>query len=547
LSDRETQKLEFLQRMRGPAGLLPFGQECLQIKTKDSRVIPFELNKVQRRCHEMLEQQREEKGWVRALILKGRQPGISTYVAARYYRKTVMWKGVNTFILSHEQGSSDKLFEMVDRFQRNNPIAPHVGASNAKELIFDKLDSSYTVATAGSKGAGRGSTMQLFHGSEVAYWANAPAHFSSSVQAIPLLPGTEIILESTSNGAGGEFYERCLDAEAGRGDYQLIFLPWFLSDAVEYQRTPEAGFVLSNEADDGEMGEQEYADIYGVSLAQMCWRRYKILELRSGEAFRREYPAAPAEAWTAPPGMEPFITNTAVVRARKRVGIEAIGPLILGVDPASNGGDRFSIAARRGAVVQWVQYRNKIDHLEGTAWVRKLIDELNPARVNIDAGNIGQAIITGLKTLGPKYTDIVRGVNFGGTSQAKQAQPKVPGPRNRRAEMWGRLRDWLIAPEPSKLPDMDALQTDITAPKLEPQLNNDFQLESKDKMKKRGVRSPDLADSVALTFAFNEFFSAAQMQDAQPASFGSPPDLQIGPSARYSPPPMTTGGTSWMG
>lgn len=547
MNDREAQKIALMQRYRADDGLDGFSRACLQIKTKDSRISQLDLNKVQRICHKKLEQQRDEKGWVRALILKGRQPGISTYVAARYYRKTSLWRGINTFILSHEQDSSDKLFAMVDRFQRNNPLAPHVGASNAKELVFDKLESSYSVATAGSKGTGRGGTVHLFHGSEVAYWANAPAHFSASVQQIPLLPGTEIILESTSNGAGGEFYERCLDAEAGRGDYQLIFLPWFLSDGAEYQRAPEAGFVLSNEGDDGEMSEQEYADIYGVSLAQMCWRRSKILELRSAEAFRREYPAAPAEAWTAPPGMEPFINNTSVVRARKRNNIEAVGPLILGVDPASNGGDRFSIAFRRGQVVQKVEFRNKIDHMEGAAWIADLMAKLNPARVNIDAGNIGAAVITTLKAKGPKYAEIVRGVNFGGTSQAKTAQPKMPGPRNRRAEMWMRMRDWLMAAEPAKLPDMDALQTDLTAPKLEPQLSNDFLLESKEKMKKRGVRSPDLGDAVALTFAFNEYFTDAQMQDSQQAAFGTPVGLPNSPVAGYIPPPMTPGATSWMG
>jgi hypothetical protein len=547
VSERDAKLLALMQKYRAGDGLDPFARECLQIKTKASTIEQLNLNKVQRICHEKLERQREEKGWVRALILKGRQPGISTYVGARYYRRTSLWRGINTFILSHEQDSTDKLFAMVDRFQRNNPLAPHVGESNAKSLVFDKLESSYAVATAGSRGAGRGGTVHLFHGSEVAYWANAPAHFAASVQQIPLLPGTEIILESTSNGAGGEFYERCLDAEAGRGDYQLIFLPWFLSDGAEYTREPEPGFSLSNEGDDGEMSEQEYADIYGISVAQMCWRRYKILELRSPEAFRREYPAAPAEAWTAPPGMEPFINNTAVVRARKRQGIEAVGPLVLGVDPASNGGDRFSVAHRRGQVVQKVEYRNKIDHLEGTAWIRQLIDTLNPARVNIDAGNIGQAIITGLKSLGPRHADVVRAVNFGGTSQAKQAQPKMPGPRNRRAEMWARMRDWLIAAEPAKLPDMEALQTDICAPKLEPQLNNDFQLESKEKMKKRGVRSPDLADAVALTFAFNEYFANAQMQDSQPAVFGTHQDLPNSPSTGYIPPPVSPGATSWMG
>lgn len=537
-------KLEMLSRMRG--SLDDFAKDCLTIRTKAGTIERLNLNKVQRVCHDMLEEQLETEGWIRALILKGRQPGISTYVAARYYQKTSLFKGVSTYILSHEQTSSDKLFQMVDRFQRSNPLAPHLGVSNAKEMIFDKLESSYTVATAGAKAGGRGSTVRLFHGSEVAYWASAPEHFSASVQAIPLLPGTEVILESTSAGAGGEFYERCLDAEAGRGDYKLIFLPWFLSDAEEYQRTPEAGFTLSAEADDGQMCEQEYADIYGVTLAQMCWRRNKIIELRSVETFQREYPAAAAEAWTAKVGMEPFIGSAEVVRARKRPMREAVGPLILGVDPASNGGDRFSITARRGNVVLWVEYRNKIDSLEGTAWLIRLIDELNPARVCIDAGNIGAAIITNLRSSGPKYVKIVRGVNFGGTSQAKMAFPKLPGPANRRAEMWQRMQEWFKSPEAPKVPDMDMLQTDITSPRLVPKLNNDFLLESKVEMKKRGVRSPDLADSLALTFAFNEFFTDAQLRDSQPVQFGSPEHLQSQPAPGYVP-PLPAGGTSWMG
>lgn len=542
----EDKKVQLIQRYRSLEGLEPFGRDCLKIKTKDGGIVPFAMNRTQRQCHEKLEQQKEEKGWVRALVLKGRQSGISTYIAARYYRKTSLWKGINTFILSHEQDSSNKLFDMVDRFQRNNPLAPHVGASNAKELLFDKLESSYTVATAGTKAAGRGATIRQFHGSEVAYWANAPDHFSASVQAVPLLPDTEIVLESTSAGAGGVFYEMCLDAEAGKGDYQLIFLPWFMSDSPEYQRTPEVGFELSTEPEDGQLSEAEYADIYGVSLAQMCWRRYKIAELRSATTFRREYPAAPHEAWTAPAGMEPFIDETVVTRARKRQGMEAVGPLILGVDPASNGGDRFSIAARRGVVVPWVKYRTRIDTLEGTAWIKSLIDELNPVRVNIDAGNIGAAIITNLKSIGPRYASIVRGVNFGATSEAKNARPKVPGPKNRRAEMWQRIQEALSAPEGFKLPDDAALQTDLTSPRLKPQLNNDFLLESKEEMKKRGVKSPDLADAVALTFATREFFTDYQERDTGTPAFGNL-DKPEGHQQTAIAPPLPAGGTSWMG
>lgn len=521
-----------------------FSEECLIVRGKDTALVPFVFNDAQLAVHERLEQQRAELGWIRALILKGRQQGISTYTAARYYHRASTRKGVSVYILAHEQPASDNLFGIVDRYQRNNPIAPHVGISNTKELIFDRLDSAYAVATAGTKAGGRSRATSLFHGSEVAFWANAPDHFAASVQGVPLEADTEVILESTSSGAGGEFYERWIDAEAGRGDYIPIFLPWWLSR--EYARPPPAGFELAKDPDtDGEMSEVEYADTWHLSLAQMCWRRNKIIELRDPALFQREYPASPAEAWTATGEHEPFISALAVTRARKRQR-EAIGPLILGVDPASNGGDRFSISARRGKRVIWTQYRNKINHLEATAWIRDLIDTLNPARVNIDAGNIGADVIVSLQTLGPRCVQVVRGVNFAATSETKMAMPNTPGPKNRRAEMWKRMQAWLADEVGGQIPDMDALQTDLCAPRLKPLPSNDFLLESKQEMKKRRVRSPDLADSIALTFAFSEFLGDAQMQDRTTPTFGSPESLQSEAEYSYSPPP-SSGPTSWMG
>lgn len=537
MSDAE--KLTRLAKWRG--SLEDCGRDCYKIRNKHGDTVQFEMNEAQRYVHEKLENQRAEKGWVRALILKGRQQGISTYVAARFYHKTTFRRGINTFILSHEQSSSETLFGIVDRYQRHNPLAPHVGASNARELVFDKLESSYAVATAGSKATGRSKAISLFHWSEVAFSQNAHDHFAASVQGVPLASDTEVILETTSAGAGGEFYERWQDAEAGRGDYIAIFLPWWLSP--EYQRDPEPGFELSQDAEEGEMSEKEYAETFGLTDRQMAWRRAKLIELRSPELFSREYPATPAEAWTAPPGYEPYIKPLLVLRARKRKR-EAVGPLILGVDPASNGGDRFSVAARRGIRVPWVKYRNKLDTLEGTAWIRSLIDELSPVRVNIDAGNIGAAIITNLKSLGPKYSEIVRGVNFGGKSQAKLAKPKVPGPLYRRDEMWQRSKEWLELPEGVQIPDEDALQTDATSARQKPTLSNDFKLESKDEMKKRGVRSPDLWDSVVLTFASNEHFENWHAERVAP-QFG---DIDKAPRHNVETPsePFSGGPNAWM-
>jgi hypothetical protein len=194
------------------------------------------------------------------------------------------------------------------------------------------------------------------------------------------------------------------------------------------------------------------------------------------------------------------------MRARRR-STGGAGPLIIGVDPAANGGDRFSVAWRRGMRIEKVQFRMKLELPEAVAWCKKIIDDDSPARMNIDAGNTGVDLISALRALGPKYQKAVRGVNFGGTSEFKMATPKLPGPVNRRAEMWMRMREWLNSEEGARIPEDAALQSDLTAPCLKPKLNNDFLLESKLDMKKRQVRSPDLADACCLTFASKEYFA----------------------------------------
>ena len=512
-------------------------RECLRIRTKKGTFVPFTANEGQVIVHAALEGQKLSYGWVRAQILKQRQGGISTYIAGRFYHKTSMNKGVNTYILSHEASASQGLFDIVDRFQRNNPFAPHVGISNVKELVFDQLDSSYQVATAGAKEGGRSRTTSLFHGSEVAFWQNAPAHFAASVQTVPLEVGTEIVLESTSNGPSGEYYERWQDAEAGKGDYMPIFLPWFISS--DYTREVPAGFELQTDALEGELSEADYRDLYHLTLGQMAWRRAKIVELRSDQTFKREYPADPSEAWTNKGDHEPLIDPNLVLRARKRHR-DGFGAKVLGIDPAGGGGDRFAIALRQTLKMHWIKYRNKIDHNEAVEWVDSVIQEVKPDRVYIDAGNMGAPLISALRAKRREYQTLIVAVNFGGTSQAKLARPKYPGPKNRRAEMYLRSLDWLQLPEGVDLPDDALIQSDATATRRKPSLTNDTVLESKDDIKARGVRSPDLWDAAVLTFASNEFIQQGS-PDVVKQDYGS-----IDRALDVTTTPLYSGG-GWMG
>jgi hypothetical protein len=351
------------------------------------------------------------------------------------------------------------------------------------------------VGTAAAEAVGRSKTIQLFHGSEAAFWKNAKGHFAGVLQAVPDMAGTEVILESTANGPAGEFHQRWQRAEAGIGDYQAIFIPWFWSD--EYRRPVPEGFRLDAE-------EAETAALHGLDLEQMAWRRAKLAELKDPMLFMQEYPATAAEAFQAT-GHDGFIRPAAVLRARK-AKIEPVGPLILGVDPKREGEDRFAMAWRRGrTLIRVTSDPAPVDALAAAGRVKSAIDQERPARVFMDVGGPGGAIGDILRSWGEPYASLLRLVNFGSAPlepvRLMADGSRHPGPKNRRAEMWSASRDWLEQEGGADIPDLDSLQADACAPGYGYDLGQRLVLESKEKMAARGVRSPDEWDAVALTFA----------------------------------------------
>jgi hypothetical protein len=307
-----------------------YAPRCLKIRTKNGSIMPFRLNRPQLYLHEMLERQRAATGKVRALVLKGRQQGVSSYTEGRFFWRVTNQRGLKAFILTHLDEATANLFSMAKRFYENCPeiVRPSIAASNAKELIFDQLDSGYKVSTAGSKGTGRSDTIQLFHGSECGYWPNAETHVTGALQAVPDEPGTEVILESTSAGRQGLFYERCAAAMRGDGDYILVFIPWFWQP--EYRKTAPQGFEITPD-------ESEYQRLYGLDLEQIVWRRSKIVELNGVHNFRREYPATAAEAFSAEvPGA--LWRRDQIDNLRVLGGAPELKRIVVAVDPS--GGDK---------------------------------------------------------------------------------------------------------------------------------------------------------------------------------------------------------------
>jgi phage terminase large subunit len=117
------------------------------------------------------------------------------------------------------------------------------------------------------------------------------------------------------------------------------------------------------------------------------------------------------------------------------------------------------------------------------------IEEYRPALTVIDEGGLGYGILDRLKE--QRYK--VRGVNFGW----KSSKPVMWG--NKRAEMWGAMRDWL---KTASIPNDRQLKADLTGPMKKPDSSGTIYLEGKKEMKSRGLASPDAADALAVTFAF---------------------------------------------
>lgn len=482
-----------------------YSKKCLTIRTKDTSagggaIQAFRFNSTQRIVHEKLNQQLEKKGKVRAIILKARQTGISTYVQARYYHKVTHNSGMLAMILTHLDDATQNLFMMTKRFHDNcpDPVKPTTRAANAKELYFDKLDSRYKTATAGSREVGRSDTVQLLHGSEVAFWPNAETHIQGLGQAISSSDGTESILESTANGVGNLFHKMWKAAERGEIEYEPIFIPWFQHE--EYRAAPPAAWNIPE-------AFAEYEKIYDLDRPQTYWAFCKNKELAVSTSspidevcwkFKQEYPANSDEAFQTS-GENPFVPTEMVLRARKNT-VEPQGALILGVDPARGGGDKTGLVDRQGRKLG-VNICKRFDNDNLMVTCAAIVDyykKYKPKKIIIDVTGLGGGLYDRLIELVPSR--VVHPVNFASTAN----QPEKY--KNRRSEIHGELLEWFQCEAGVDIPDSDELQGDICAPvwgngATHTNSSGQLCLEPKDRIKSRLYFSPDLGDAAALTCA----------------------------------------------
>lgn len=474
-----------------------FAKNFLKISLKKGGVSAFAMNRAQLYLHEKLESQLAETGRIRAIILKGRQQGISTYIQARYFHKVVTQRGKRAFILTHEAEATKNLFGMTKRYYDNCPagILPVPDASNAKELNFSSMTSGYRVGTAGNKGVGRSQTNQLMHCSEVAFYPHADEHAKGILQTVSDEPGTEIILESTANGMGNYFHQMWLSAETGQSDFIPIFIPWFWQD--EYRVFSLDKFALTED-------EHDMREMCGEELTNehFLWRRKKLLDFSSDyetakELFNTEYPVSALVAFSNPVANR-FIKSNLVIQHQKTEVSCPDSHLIIGVDPAISDNDRTAIIRRRSREVYKLETFYNYNTMEIVGLVRKIIDSERPHKVFIDCIGIGAGIVDRLKEAG---YECVEGINVARSANMKDQY------KNLRAELWGEMREFLAQDMPVQLPDSQELLGDLTSLGYKFDSSGRLQLESKEDLRSRGMKSCDCADALALTFAMGHYAS----------------------------------------
>jgi hypothetical protein len=395
----------------------------LKINNKEGRLVPFEPNDAQRKI--------AERWGAKNIILKARQLGISTYVAARFFVDTITRPGTLTLQVAHDQRAAEDIFRIVHRFQENLPVSLREGMlktsrANVRQLRWPCIDSEYRVETAADPNAGRGMTIRNLHCSEVAMWPGDGAEALVSLRAaVP--PGGQVVLESTPNGAGGAFYEEWQSAaETG---FVQHFLPWWVEKA--YRRE---GVALVGETDE----EVELLCKYGLNDEQLVFRREIRANCRGKAA--QEY-AEDADECFLLSGECVFdaeqITKQlkdcedAGMHARRDAGRELIWlppqsgkHYIIGVDTAgggSNGDYSCAQVIDRETGMQCAELHAHLAPHQTAERVMKLGREYNLALIVVERNNHGHAVHESMK----KYPNLYENVKTGGWQTTAVTKPSA--------------------------------------------------------------------------------------------------------------------------
>jgi len=268
-----------------------FIEDCLQIYPKDASLglIPLKINSAQEIIIDEFNKQMKEIGYVRLIISKYRQAGFSTISSALIFWRALFYENTRAVIISLDRPTTESIFAMSQTFWEYLPdeLRPELDKSNVREMGFKSNNSKYRVFTAGADNPGRGTTNNALLCDEAAFFQGGEKVLAGLFQSIALTQGSIIIINSTSNGAQGVYYELWNKAEKKEGYFVPLFVPWYLQD--EYRIKAPEGFERTS-------AEKELIEKFPIGDDQLFWRRIKISEIGT-MMFKQEYPFTAEESF----------------------------------------------------------------------------------------------------------------------------------------------------------------------------------------------------------------------------------------------------------
>ncbi len=399
-------------------------RETLWIRDKSGELRPLQLSPAQAEF--------ERTCGRKNIVLKARQLGMTTYVAARFFLDTVLHPGTLTVQVAHDQRSAEQIFRIVHRFLENLPEdlgdVLRTSRANVRQIVFPAIDSEYRVETAADPHAGRGLTIQNLHCSEVAMWpGEATATLAALRAAVP--PDGRITLESTPKGACGAFYDEWRRMDSG---YVHHFYPWWREPG--YRREGVAVGRLTEE-------ERELVSKFGLDEAQIAFRR----EMRAtfGASAPEEFVEDPETCFRTS-GEPVFDMEKVEQRLASATGPCETGDngrlqvwwppapgrrYILGVDPAGGGpdGDAACIQViERELGRQCAEWLGRVRPEELAAEVARLGRRYGKALAVIERNNHGHAVLACL-TMAENYDALYRERGEAGWLTTAANRPAILG------------------------------------------------------------------------------------------------------------------------
>ncbi|MGB1508757.1 MAG: hypothetical protein ACPG8T_01450 [Paracoccaceae bacterium] len=176
-------------------------------------------------------------------------------------------------------------------------------------------------------------------------------------------------------------------------------------------------------------------------------------------------------------------------------------PILWGLDVARYGGDSSALCIRQGNTVLSVETFRSMDLMQLCGAIKNKYDDAMPSErpqeILVDVIGLGSGVVDRLAE-----QDLpVRGINVAESPSTKKNF------LNLRAELWFSVKDWLSKRD-CRMPEDDELAAELVSPTYKYTSTGKIKLESKEEMRKRGIKSPDKADSLALTMASNAVSSS---------------------------------------